>query len=121
MTSRSELCTLLAGTPVVPVLTMEAVEIALPLARALVAGGLGVLEITLRTPAALQVIETIAGEVEGATVGAVAVLTPSQYEAAARADAQFVVSPGATPALFDAAAASPVPFLPEGGHLERDR
>jgi 2-dehydro-3-deoxyphosphogluconate aldolase / (4S)-4-hydroxy-2-oxoglutarate aldolase len=112
MTSRSELCTLLAGTPVVPVLTVAAVEIALPLARALVAGGLGVLEITLRTPAALQVIETIAGEVEGATVGAGTVLTPAQYEAAARAGAQFVVSPGATPALLDAAAASPVPFLP---------
>jgi 2-dehydro-3-deoxyphosphogluconate aldolase / (4S)-4-hydroxy-2-oxoglutarate aldolase len=112
MTSRSELCTLLARTPVVPVLTVAAVEIALPLARALVAGGLGVLEITLRTPAALQVIETIAGEVEGATVGAGTVLTPAQYEAAARAGAQFVVSPGATPALLDAAAASPVPFLP---------
>jgi 2-dehydro-3-deoxyphosphogluconate aldolase/(4S)-4-hydroxy-2-oxoglutarate aldolase len=94
------------------VLTVEASAIALPLARALVAGGLGVLEITLRTPAALQVIETIAGEVEGATVGAGTVLTPSQYEAAARAGAQFVVSPGATPALLDAAAASPVPFLP---------
>ena len=112
MTSRSELCTLLAATPVVPVLTVEAVEIALPLARALVAGGLGVLEITLRTPAALQVIETIAGEVEGAAVGAGTVLTPAQYEAAARAGARFVVSPGATPALLDAAAASPVPFLP---------
>ena len=70
------------------------------------------LEITLRTPAALQVIETIAGEVEGAAVGAGTVLTPAQYEAAARAGARFVVSPGATPALLDAAAASPVPFLP---------
>ena len=112
MTSRSELYTLLAATPVVPVLTVEAVEIALPLARALVAGGLGVLEITLRTPAALQVIETIAGEVEGAAVGAGTVLAPAQYEAAARAGARFVVSPGATPALLDAAAASAVPFLP---------
>jgi 2-dehydro-3-deoxyphosphogluconate aldolase/(4S)-4-hydroxy-2-oxoglutarate aldolase len=112
MKSRSELCTLLAGTPVVPVLTVAAVETALPLARALVAGGLGVLEITLRTPAALRVIETIASEVEGAAVGAGTVLTPAQYEAAARAGARFVVSPGATPALLDAAAASPVPFLP---------
>jgi 2-dehydro-3-deoxyphosphogluconate aldolase/(4S)-4-hydroxy-2-oxoglutarate aldolase len=112
MTSRSELCTLLAGTPVVPVLTVEATEIALPLARALVAGGLPVLEITLRTPAALQVIEMIASEVEGAVVGAGTVLTPAQYEAAARAGARFVVSPGATPALLDAAAVSPVPFLP---------
>ena len=112
MTSSSELCTLLAATPVVPVLTVAAVETALPLARALVAGGLGVLEITLRTPAALQVIETIASEVEGAAVGAGTVLTPAQYEAAARVGARFVVSPGATPALLDAAAASPVPFLP---------
>ena len=112
MTSRSDLCTLLAGTPVVPVLTVEAVEIALPLARALVAGGLSVLEITLRTPAALQVMEALAGEVEHAVVGAGTVLTPAQYEAAARAGARFVVSPGATPALLDAAAASPVPFLP---------
>lgn len=112
MTSRSDLCALLAGTPVVPVLTVEAVEIALPLARALVAGGLSALEITLRTPAALQVIEAIAGEVEHARVGAGTVLTPEQYAAAARAGARFVVSPGATPALLDAAAASPVPFLP---------
>jgi 2-dehydro-3-deoxyphosphogluconate aldolase / (4S)-4-hydroxy-2-oxoglutarate aldolase len=112
MTSRSELATLLAGTPVVPVLTVEAIEIALPLARALVAGGLAVLEITLRTPAALQVIETIVREVDGAAVGAGTVLTPAQYEAAARAGARFVVSPGATPALLDAAAVSPVPFLP---------
>ena len=84
MTSRSELYTLLAATPVVPVLTVEAVEIALPLARALVAGGLGVLEITLRTPAALQAIETIAGEIEGAAVGAGTVLAPAQYEGGAR-------------------------------------
>lgn len=112
MTSRSDLCALLAGTPVVPVLTVDTVEIALPLARALVAGGLSVLEITLRTPAALQVIEAIAGEVEHAMVGAGTVLTPEHYAAAARVGARFVVSPGATPTLLDAAAASPVPFLP---------
>jgi 2-dehydro-3-deoxyphosphogluconate aldolase / (4S)-4-hydroxy-2-oxoglutarate aldolase len=112
MTSRPELCTLLAGTPVVPVLTVAAIELALPLARALAAGGLAVLEITLRTPAALQAIETIAGEIEHAVVGAGTVLTPAQYEAAAKAGAHFVVSPGATPVLLDAAAASPVPFLP---------
>jgi 2-dehydro-3-deoxyphosphogluconate aldolase/(4S)-4-hydroxy-2-oxoglutarate aldolase len=112
MTARTDLRKLLAGTPVVPVLVVETVEIALPLARALVAGGLSVLEITLRTPAALQVIEAIASEVEHAVVGAGTVLTPAQYEAAALAGARFVVSPGATPALLDAAAASPVPFLP---------
>jgi len=112
MTSGSELATLVAATPVVPVLTVEATAIALPLARALVAGGLAVLEVTLRTPAALQAIEMIANEVQGAVVGAGTVLTPAQYEAAARAGARFVVSPGATPALLDAAAASRVPFLP---------
>ncbi len=103
---------LLTTAPVVPVLVIETVEVALPLARALLAGGLPVLEITLRTPAALEVIRALAGELEGATVGAGTVLTPSQYRAAERAGARFVVSPGATPLLLEAAAASPVPFLP---------
>jgi 2-dehydro-3-deoxyphosphogluconate aldolase / (4S)-4-hydroxy-2-oxoglutarate aldolase len=108
----SDLGALLAGTPVVPVLTIESVATALPLARALVAGGISVLEITLRTPAALEAIRAIAGEVEGAVVGAGTVLTPAQYQSAARAGAAFVVSPGATPALLEAAAASSVPFMP---------
>ena len=108
----SDLSTLLAGTPVVPVLTIESVPTALPLARALVDGGITVLEITLRTPAALEAMRAIAGEVEGAVVGAGTVLTPAQYQTAARAGARFVVSPGATPALLEAAAASSVPFLP---------
>jgi 2-dehydro-3-deoxyphosphogluconate aldolase/(4S)-4-hydroxy-2-oxoglutarate aldolase len=103
---------LLIAAPVVPVLTIETVEIALPLARALLAGGLPVLEITLRTLAALEVIRALAGELEGAIVGAGTVLTPAQYQAAERAGARFVVSPGATPALLEAAAASAVPFLP---------
>jgi 2-dehydro-3-deoxyphosphogluconate aldolase / (4S)-4-hydroxy-2-oxoglutarate aldolase len=103
---------LLMRAPVVPVLVIESVGTALPLARALIAGGLPVLEITLRTPAALEVIRALAGELEGAVVGAGTVLTPSQYRDAERAGARFVVSPGATPALLEAAAASPVPFLP---------
>ena len=70
---------LLTTAPVVPVLMVETVEIALPLARALLAGGLPVLEITLRTPAALEVIRALAGELEGAIVGAGTVLTPAQY------------------------------------------
>lgn len=110
--SSSDLSALLAGTPVVPVLTIDSVATALPLARALVAGGIAVLEITLRTPAALEAIRAIAGEVEGVVVGAGTVLTPAQYQTAERAGARFVVSPGATPALLDAAASSPVPFLP---------
>lgn len=108
----SELTTLFAGTPVVPVLVIEDVSTAVPLARALVAGGLPVLEITLRTPAALDVIRAIAGEVEGAVVGAGTVLSAGQYRDAAAAGSRFVVSPGATAAVLDAAAASPVPLLP---------
>jgi 2-dehydro-3-deoxyphosphogluconate aldolase/(4S)-4-hydroxy-2-oxoglutarate aldolase len=108
----SDLTSLLTRTPVVPVLMVESVGAALPLARALVDGGLSVLEITLRTAAALDVIRALAGEVEDAAVGAGTVLTPEQYHAAEGAGARFVVSPGATPALLDAAASSPVPFLP---------
>lgn len=106
---------LLATTPVVPVLAIDAVATALPLARALVAGGLPILEITLRTPAALEIIGAIADEVEGAVVGAGTVLTPGQYRDAERAGAKFLVSPGATPALLDVAEASSVPFLPAAG------
>ena len=105
---------LLAMTPVVPVLAIDSVATALPLARALVAGGLPLLEITLRTPAALDIIRAL-GEVEGAVVGAGTVLTPDQYRAAAEAGARFVVSPGATPALLDVAEVSSVPFLPGAG------
>jgi 2-dehydro-3-deoxyphosphogluconate aldolase/(4S)-4-hydroxy-2-oxoglutarate aldolase len=94
------------------VLTIDAVRTALPLAEALVAGGLPVLEITLRTPAALEIIRAISGEVEGAVVGAGTVLTPAQFRDAAVAGARFAVSPGATPALLDVAEASSVPFLP---------
>jgi 2-dehydro-3-deoxyphosphogluconate aldolase/(4S)-4-hydroxy-2-oxoglutarate aldolase len=103
---------LLSAAPVVPVLVVESVRTALPLGRALLAGGLPVLEITLRTPAALEVIRALVGELEGAIVGAGTVLTAADYRAAERAGACFVVSPGATPALLEAAAASPVPFLP---------
>jgi 2-dehydro-3-deoxyphosphogluconate aldolase/(4S)-4-hydroxy-2-oxoglutarate aldolase len=103
---------LLATTPVVPVLAIDSIEDALPLARALVAGGLPVLEITLRTPAALEIIRAIGDEIDDAMVGAGTVLTPEQYRDAVRAGARFVVSPGVTPALLDVAEASSVPFLP---------
>ena len=108
----SDLTTLFAGTPVIPVLVIEETATAVPLARALVAGGLPVLEITLRTPAALDVIRAIAGEVDGAVVGAGTVLSAGQYRDAAGAGARFVVSPGATQAVLDAADASTVPLLP---------
>jgi 2-dehydro-3-deoxyphosphogluconate aldolase/(4S)-4-hydroxy-2-oxoglutarate aldolase len=103
---------LLAAAPVVPVLAIDSVERAVPLARALVSGGLPVLEITLRTPVALAVIEAIADEVEGAVVGAGTVLTPQQYHSAERAGTRFVVSPGATDALLRYAEGSDTPFLP---------
>jgi 2-dehydro-3-deoxyphosphogluconate aldolase/(4S)-4-hydroxy-2-oxoglutarate aldolase len=106
---------LLARAPVVPVLAIDAVRTALPLAQALVAGGLPVLEITLRTPVALEIIRAISREIEAAVVGAGTVLTPAQYRDAVRAGARFVVSPGATAALLDVAEARSVPFLPGAG------
>lgn len=97
--------------PVVPVLVVERVEDALPIARALVAGGLRALEVTLRTPAALDVMRAMA-QVEGAVVGAGTVLNPAQLDAALAAGARFIVSPGLTDTLGKAAIASGVPFLP---------
>ena len=108
----SALRAILSAAPVVPVLTIEDRAVAVPLARALVAGGLTALEVTLRTAAGIECIRAIAGEVEGAKVGAGTVLDARQYEAAAKAGARFVVSPGATPKLLAAAKDSPVPFLP---------
>ncbi len=97
--------------PVIPVLVIEDAARAADLARALVAGGLPILEITLRTEAALAAITAMAA-VEGAIVGAGTVLTPSDAEAAKRAGATFAVSPGATPELIDACIALDLPILP---------
>jgi 2-dehydro-3-deoxyphosphogluconate aldolase / (4S)-4-hydroxy-2-oxoglutarate aldolase len=102
----------LALAPVVPVVVIEDAAHAVPLARALVAGGTPAIEVTLRTPAALDAIRAIAAEVEGAHVGAGTVLDGAQYEAAVQAGATFIVSPGSTPALLDAAARQSVPLLP---------
>ncbi|MEM1389179.1 MAG: bifunctional 4-hydroxy-2-oxoglutarate aldolase/2-dehydro-3-deoxy-phosphogluconate aldolase [Pseudomonadota bacterium] len=96
--------------PVIPVLVVEDASIAAPLARALVAGGLPVLEVTLRTPAALSVIAAMA-EVPGGLVGAGTVLTIDDVRNAKAAGAQFAVSPGATPALLEAAEAHDLPLL----------
>lgn len=103
---------ILAAAPVIPVLTIEDRATAVPLARALVAGGLTALEVTLRTPAGLDCIRAIKAEVEGCNVGAGTVLDPKQLDDAVAAGAVFLVSPGASPMLIDAALASPVPFLP---------
>jgi 2-dehydro-3-deoxyphosphogluconate aldolase/(4S)-4-hydroxy-2-oxoglutarate aldolase len=101
-----------ARAPVIPVLTIDRVADAVPLARALVKGGLPVLEVTLRTPVALDAIRAMAAEVPDALLGAGTVLDAKQAEQARRASARFLVSPGCTQALAQAAAASGLPFLP---------
>jgi len=98
--------------PVVPVVIVEALADAVPLARALVAGGLPVIEVTLRTPVALEAIRAIAAEVPEAVVGVGTVLSPQQFEAAVAAGAKFAVAPGATPKLLDAVAGAKLALLP---------
>ncbi|WP_248959155.1 bifunctional 4-hydroxy-2-oxoglutarate aldolase/2-dehydro-3-deoxy-phosphogluconate aldolase [Sphaerisporangium perillae] len=98
--------------PVVPVVVIDRVETAVPLARALVAGGLPVIEVTLRTSCALEAIGRIAAEVPDAVIGAGTVRTPADVRASADAGARFLVSPGSTPTLLDAMLGSGLPFLP---------
>lgn len=101
-----------ALAPVIPVLTIEKTADAVPLARALVKGGLPVLEITLRTSAAIDALKAIAADVPDAVVGAGTVLNEAQLDQARRAGARFGVSPGCTPALALAIEKSGMPFLP---------
>ncbi|WP_337267278.1 2-dehydro-3-deoxy-phosphogluconate aldolase [Oryzifoliimicrobium ureilyticus] len=108
----SKLLSILKLQPVVPVLIVEDVASAVGLARALVAGGLKAIEITMRTPAALDAIRAVATEVEGAEVGAGTILNTAHWDAAVAAGSKFIVSPGATQELIDAAAGSDVPLLP---------
>ncbi|MEG3157793.1 bifunctional 4-hydroxy-2-oxoglutarate aldolase/2-dehydro-3-deoxy-phosphogluconate aldolase [Lysobacter zhanggongensis] len=103
---------ILTRAPVLPVLAIERLDDAVPLARALVDGGLPVLEVTLRTPAALAAITRIAAEVDGAVVGAGTVLSPVDLDAVAAAGAAFAISPGATEALYTAAEGQPMPWIP---------
>lgn len=98
--------------PVVPVVVLDDAADAVPLARALVAGGLPAIEVTLRTPAALDAIRAIAAEVPGAVVGAGTVVSAAGVADAVAAGARFLVSPGWTDGLLDAMAASGVPYLP---------
>ena len=98
--------------PVVPVVIIEDARTAVPMARALVAGGTPAIEITLRTPAALDAIKAIAEEVEGAVVGVGTVLSAKDLRAAHKAGARFAVSPGVSPGLLDAADDSELPLLP---------
>ncbi|KQP42139.1 MULTISPECIES: bifunctional 4-hydroxy-2-oxoglutarate aldolase/2-dehydro-3-deoxy-phosphogluconate aldolase [unclassified Methylobacterium] len=102
---------LMRSVPVIPVLVIEDTAHAEPIARALVDGGLTALEVTLRTPAALEVIRIMA-QVEGAVVGAGTVLNERDLDAAMEAGAQFIVSPGLTDPLTKAAIARGIPFLP---------
>ena len=98
--------------PVVPVIIIEDLKSAVPLARALVAGGLKALEITLRTAAGLDAIKAIAEEVEGGVVGAGTVLDARQWDLAVKAGSKFIVSPGAGTSVLDAADQSDIPLLP---------
>lgn len=97
--------------PVIPVLVIEDIDHALPIAEALVAGGLPALEVTLRTPCAIDAIKVMK-QVPGAVVGAGTVLTPDDLARAIDAGAEFIVSPGLTPTLGEAALKSGIPFLP---------
>jgi 2-dehydro-3-deoxyphosphogluconate aldolase / (4S)-4-hydroxy-2-oxoglutarate aldolase len=99
-------------TRVIPVVTIERAADAVPLARALARGGLNVIEVTLRTPAAPSAIAAIARDVPEAVVGAGTILRDSDITRALAAGARFLVSPGLTPELAAAGLASDVPFVP---------
>jgi 2-dehydro-3-deoxyphosphogluconate aldolase / (4S)-4-hydroxy-2-oxoglutarate aldolase len=99
-------------SPVIPVVVIDDPASAVPLARALVAGGVGIIESTLRTPRALDAVAAIAAEVPDIALGVGSILTPAQVEQALNAGADFLVSPGASPSLLRRLAGAPVPVLP---------
>jgi 2-dehydro-3-deoxyphosphogluconate aldolase/(4S)-4-hydroxy-2-oxoglutarate aldolase len=103
---------LLASNPVIPVITLDRVEDAVPLAEALVAGGLKVLEVTLRTESAIEGIKQIIKHVPGAIVGTGTVCNEQQIKLSEDIGCQFMISPGATDKLLQAAQKSSIPFLP---------
>lgn len=107
-----DIAAIAARAPVIPVLTIERLADAVPLARALVKGGLPVLEITFRTGVAVEALAAIVREVPEAIVGAGTVLDEKQVRQAIGAGARFGVSPGCTPALAQAVGAASLPFLP---------
>ena len=109
---RDRLTELLRLSPIIPVITIERTEDAVPLARALVAGGLRLLEITLRTPVARAAAETIIANVPEAIVGIGTVLSARDLAVASEIGAQFALSPGATQTLLETAAAQDLPFIP---------
>ncbi|QFR33253.1 bifunctional 4-hydroxy-2-oxoglutarate aldolase/2-dehydro-3-deoxy-phosphogluconate aldolase [Ancylobacter sp. TS-1] len=103
---------LLARAPVVPVVTITSVAAGVKLARALTEGGLPLIEVTLRTPVALEAIAAIAAEVPDAIVGAGTVTRPDLIQKSIDAGARFLVSPGCPTALAEALAEAPVPVMP---------
>jgi len=103
---------LLGRQPVVPVIKIDRLEHAVPLARALAAGGLPLIEITMRTPVALDAIRAVRDEVPEAVVGAGTILNPRHYKEAAEAGAAFIVSPGITASLLDTWREFDLPYLP---------
>jgi 2-dehydro-3-deoxyphosphogluconate aldolase/(4S)-4-hydroxy-2-oxoglutarate aldolase len=109
-----KLLPILEGQPVIPVLKIDRLADAVPLARALAAGGLPAIEITLRTADAIDAIRLVADEVPEALVGAGTILSARNFDEAVDAGARFIVSPGTTQELLDCARASAVPFLPGG-------
>jgi 2-dehydro-3-deoxyphosphogluconate aldolase / (4S)-4-hydroxy-2-oxoglutarate aldolase len=110
--TRVRLMELFALAPVIPVITIEDAAHAVPLARALVAGGLPVIEITLRTDAAIEAARAIVAEVPAAVVGIGTVLTPADLARAAKLGAAFAISPGMSHELLEAAASGDLPFAP---------
>lgn len=103
---------ILTSGPVVPVIVINKLEHAVPLAKALVAGGVRVLEVTLRTACALDAIRAIAKEVPDAIIGAGTVINPQQLREVTEAGAQFAISPGLTEDLLQAANAGTIPLIP---------
>ncbi|MBD2824202.1 bifunctional 4-hydroxy-2-oxoglutarate aldolase/2-dehydro-3-deoxy-phosphogluconate aldolase [Xenorhabdus szentirmaii] len=103
---------ILTDGPIIPVIVIDEIEHAIPLAKALVEGGIRVLEVTLRTECALEAIRLIAKEVPEAIIGAGTVINPEQLAAVTEAGAQFAISPGLTDELLKAATAGSVPLIP---------
>ncbi|MGE0500437.1 MAG: 2-dehydro-3-deoxy-phosphogluconate aldolase [Rhizobiaceae bacterium] len=113
MTSATDrLLALLDGQPVIPVLRIDRLADAVPLARSLARGGLNVIEITLRTAVALDAIRAVVSEVPEAVVGAGTILTGKQFDEAAAAGSRFIVSPGASDDVYRSARGSDIPLLP---------
>ena len=109
---QEKLAALFKSAVVIPVIAIERLEDAVPLARALVAGGVRVLEVTLRTPVAIEAAKAIMADVPEAIVGIGTILSAADLARAEALGVQFGISPGATPELLEAAAASRLPFAP---------